>query len=213
MTQMTTGGYVRHRDRMVQESIFEDLKDTLIACHWLVGSTAHEVWNPNVEPPVWETVGTAPFIGPNGPLPLLGSDPLVLIDYFPETEDDDGATVGTSKSKTAPNTFALDAGTAGAATPRELGSTAQMVPYTFNMAFFAASDAVAQAVFNDLRDRYAGRIIRDDSIALWNYNSGDDIPVVQMAVERFSYRLNTELATPPNIHLYFGELLLTDEVD
>lgn len=210
MTQTTTGGYVRHRDRMIQESVFEDLRDTLIACRWLGGTTVRPVWDP-YNP----TQPAAPLTTDyNNTFKLLERDPIELIDYFPETEDIERGFIGnTFASKTAPNTFALDNGTMGDAVQRELGSNAQHVPYTFNMAFFATSDAVAQAVFNDLRDRYAGRIVRDDSIALWDYNAGGELPVVQMDVEKFSYRLNTELATPTNIHLYFGELLVLDEVD
>lgn len=205
---MTTGGYVRHRDRMVQESVFEDLKDTLIACRWLAGTTAHEVADPNVDG-AWENLDVAQ----GDVLPLL-ENPITLIDYFPEAEGDESGAVGDmTSSKTKPNTFALDSGTAGEPIPRELGSTGQFVPYSFNMAFFAASDAVAQAVLNDLRDRYVGRIVRRDAIALWNYNSGVEVPVVWMDVEKFTYRLNTEVNTPPDVHLYFGELLILDEVD
>lgn len=204
----TIGGYVRHRDRMVQQSVFEDLRDTLIACRWLAGTTTHEVMDPDTN--VWGTVTTAP----DDVLPLLEGNPIELIDYFPDSEDDDSNRIGEPEAnKTALNTFALDNGTQGETAPRELGSNAQLVPYTFAMAFWASSDAVAQAVMNDLRDRYSGRLVRNDAISLWNFNSTSTSPVVRMDVEKFSYRLNTELNTPAEVHLYFGELLLLDEVD
>lgn len=210
MTEIgVTGGYVRHRDRMIQQSVYEDLRDVLIACRWLAGTTTNPVWN--ISTGDWETVTTAP----TATLPLLEGSPLNLIDYFPETEGDRGAVGQPQASKTPLNTFALDNGTPAVGELRELGnSTSEIVPWRFNMAFYAASDAVAQAVLADLRDRYRGRLARPSFIDLWDYNSIATDPVVRMGVESFSYIANTDQSVAPHeVHLYFGELVLEDEVD
>jgi len=204
-----TGGYVRHRDRMVQESVFDDLRDTLIACRWLAGTTAHPVrdlYNNDA----WGVITTAP----DQTLPLLEGNPMVLIDYFPEAEGE-SVTGEAETGQTALNTLALDNGSRIASGPRELGNpTAEYVTYRFNMAFFAASDAVAQAVFGDLADRYRGRLVRPDAIELWNYNSPAEEPVVRMSVERFEFTSNTDQSIAAHeVHLYFAELEVDDEVD
>ena len=203
-----TGGYVRHRDRMIQESVFQDVRDTLIACRWLAGTTAHRVVDPNDPGAGWHQVTTAP----GDVLPLLEGNPVVLIDYFPEAEG--SAVAGEpSTGKTALNTLAIDAGTRGNSVPRELGSNAELVTYVFNMAFYASSDGVALAVLNDLVDRYKGRLVRDDTVELWNYNSSSVLPVNRLDVESFQYTVNTQAISPHEVHLYFGELTLTDDVD
>lgn len=210
MTELgVTGGYVRHRDRMIQQSVYEDLRDVLIACRWLPGTTSNPVWN--VSTGVWETVTTAS----NATLPLLEGSPLNLIDYFPESEGDRGSVGQPTASKTPLNTFALDNGTPSTGVLRELGNrSSELVQWRFNMAFYAASDAVAQAVLSDLRDRYRGRLARPDFIDLWDYNAGAEDPVVRMSVESFSYVANTDQSVAPyEVHLYFGELVLEDEVD
>ena len=209
MSEQVTGGYVRHRDRMIQESVFEDLRDTLIACRWLAGTTARPVSDP-YGGNAWRVVTTTE----QQTLPLLEDNPIVLIDYFPEAEGRNAA--GEPElSKTALNTFALDNGTRVDSEPRELGNpTAKLVLYRFNMAFFAANDAVAQAVLNDLADRYEGRLVRPDFVELWNYNSADPLPVVRMSCEGFEYTSNTDAEiAPQEVHLYFAELLVLDEVD
>jgi hypothetical protein len=206
---LVTGGYVRHRDRMVQESIMEDLTDVLIACRWMPGTTTHSVWDPYNSTPTWGQVTTAP----EQVLNLLEDNPVVMIDYFPEAEGDQGRVGDSTTSKTAPNTLAIDGGTTGEAVQREMGGTGEFVPYTFNMAFFASSDAVAQALLNDVRDRYAGRLARDSNVDLWNYNSEDTKPVCRMSIESYSYRVNSDAVAPHEVHLYFGELLILDDVD
>lgn len=209
MTTGVTGGYVRHRDRMVQESVFQDLRDTLIACRWLAGTTAHPVWDP-YNANTWGIVTT----DSSETLPLLEDNPMVLIDYFPEAEGE-SVTGEPETGQTALNTFALDNGSRIDSEPRELGNpTAEYVTYRFNMAFFAASDAVAQAVLGDLADRYRGRLIRPDSIALWNYNSPATDPVVRMDIDRFAFTSNQDQNIAPHeVHLYFAELEIQDEVD
>lgn len=209
MTQEVTGGYVRHRDRMVQESVFQDLRDTLIACRWLAGTTSRPVRDP-YNAGAWGQVTTTP----DQTLALLESNPVVLIDYFPEAEE--GSVTGEPETgQTALNTFALDTGSRIDSAMRELGNpTAEYVTYRFNMAFFAASDAVAQAVFADLADRYRGRLVRPDFIELWDYNSTSELPVVRMDVGRFAFTSNEDQNIAPyEVHLYFGELELEDEVD
>lgn len=196
-----TGGYVRHRDRMVQESVYQDLKDTLIACRWMAGTTSRPVYDPNdpMSGPTTLTVAT------NQVLPLAQSSPIVLIDYFPEAEGE--------SFKTEPNTLALDNGTQGEQRLVELGSMSVEQSYVFTMAFWATSDAVALAVYNDLRDRYSGRIVRNETIQLWDFNSNASDPVAYMEVDQFRYSQNVDAVAPAEVHLYFGELTITDLVD
>ena len=85
--------YIRHRDRMVTASVYQDLKDTLIACRWLAGTTSRPVWNPNtpkVFNPVTGQYDVPPAAvittTPDQVLPLLQKMPMQLNDYFPETE-------------------------------------------------------------------------------------------------------------------------------
>lgn len=198
MTEL--GGYVRHRDRMVQESVYQDLKDTLIACRWMAGTTAQPVSDPYT-PDTFAVVTT----GSGAVLPLTQGEPVNLIDFFPKAE--------LETFKTEINTFALDNGTADDLIPMELGSNAVEQQYTFTMAFWAKSDAVALAVLNDLRDRYAGRIVRNETVALWDYNTSNTDPVVRMDIDHFKYSQNVEAVTPGEVHLFFAQLVLTDYVD
>jgi hypothetical protein len=117
--------------------------------------------------------------------------------------------------KTPPNTLALDNGARLDSEPRELGNdTAEDVLYRFSMAFYAASDAVAQALLGDLADRYKGRRVRDDHIELWDYNRNDPLPVVRMSVENFSFTSAADQEVAPyELKLFFAELLVEDEVD
>jgi hypothetical protein len=216
--QLSTGGYVRHRDRMVQESVFEDLQNTLIACRWMAGTTSRKVINPYNPGAGWQYVTTQ--VG--DVLKLVGkredgsAAQVTLIDYFPEAggnNDENG-----ESRKTELNTFAVDDGVPGEAQFVELGSNMQEQPYVFTMAFYASSDAVGKAVLNDLRDRYNGRLVTDDHLNLYNYNDPafdeDTPPVVRMEVEFFRFEKNvTDQATPWEVHLYFAELTITDVVD
>lgn len=206
---MTTGGYVRHRDRMIQESVFQDLRDTLIACRWMAGTTSQAVNDPYNDN-AWGLVTTEA----EQTLALLEGNPLILIDYFPEAFA--VSVTGDPQSGQVPlNTIALDNGSRIDSYPREMGnSTAEYVGYRFNIAFYAASDGLAQAVFGDLADRYRGRLVRGDEISLWNYNSESQYPVVQMMVENFLFMPNIDTTVaPPDVHLFFGELTIEDEVD
>lgn len=208
----TTGGYVRHRDRMVQESVFRDVEDTLIACRWKAGTTRRKVIDPYDAGSGWKIVTTVA----DDLLKLLQGAEVKIIDYFPEAGGNDDET-GQSR-KTEPNTFAISTGEAGDAVPVELGSNMEEQPYTFTMAFYAVSDAVALALLNDLRDRYLGRLVRGDYVELYNYNdpSYDEstTAVCHMEVERFGYSLSEDAAIAPHeVHLYFADLVITDVVD
>lgn len=190
-------GYVRHRDRMIQESVFEDLRNTLIAFRWLSGTTTREVYDPengNVFQVI--TVTDDQTLG-------LMDIPMNLIDFFPQAEE--GAPPASL------NTFALDQGIPGDQRELELGSRAVEQEHTFNMAFYAASDAVALAVMNDLRDRYRGVIVAPDSVVLYDFNSTPVAPVVRMDVDSFRYERSTELSAQAfEINLYFAELVVVD---
>jgi hypothetical protein len=217
---MATGGYVRHRNRMVQESVFQDLRDTLIACRWMSGTTSHEVVDPDDPGAGWQTLETTV----NEVLKLVGKRDdgttvaeVVLIDYFPETG---GANDGgePESRKTEPNTLAIDTGETEEPQFVEMGSNMQEQQYVFTMAFYASSDAVALALLSDLRDRYAGRIVSDDNLNLYNYNDPtfdeNTPPVARMEIVSFRYRQNTDATVSPwEAHLYFAELVLTDFID
>lgn len=212
------GGYVRHRDRMVQESMFQDLQDTLIACRWMSGTTARHVVDPYNPSAGWGPVTTLP----DQVLPLAGKRPdgsraeVVLIDYFPEAgRNDDGENPeGELESrKTELNTLAMDTGQPQEAELLELGSSMMEQPYLFTLAFYASSDAVALALMNDLRDRYQGRLVTDDHVNLYNFNH-DSIPLIcRMECDYFRYQQNAETTSPYEVHLYFAEIQVTDIVD
>lgn len=178
--------YVRHRTRMVRESIFEDLRDTLIRTQWLEGTTRDGVTT-----------------GPDETLALLEGRPLDLIDYFPES---DGA-----QAETLFNTFAMDIGDPGEMVEGELGGFLEQ-PYTFNMAFYALTDAVAMAVMSDLHDRYMG-ITESPYISLYNYLADPPNIVVRMEVENFRYARDIQQIAPHEVHLFFASLEITDYVD
>lgn len=218
MTQMPTGGFVRHRNRMIQESVFQDLRDTLIACRWMSGTTSRQVVDPDNPGAGWQTLTRIA----DDVLKLVGKREdgtvaeVVLIDFFPEAggnDDDNG-----ESRKTELNTLAVDAGDAQDPQYVELGSNLQEQQYVFTMAFYASSDAVALALLKDLQDRYAGRIVSDDHLDLYNFNDPafDDTtpPVTRMEIDAFRYRQNTDNQVSPwEVNLYFAELVLTDTID
>lgn len=194
--------YIRHRARMIQESVFQDLRDTLIASRWVVGTTQHPVMPIGGSSTVNVTsTGSDIF-------PLAGGHPITLLDYFPEAQGEQGAT-------TAPNTLAIDNGRPGDATQVELGSNMLEQPYVFNLAFWAMSDAVADAVLSDLKDRYEGRILRGLAIALYDYvgSPAATTAAAWLEIESFRYSRDLENAAPAEVHLFFGELTITDIID
>ena len=217
MTQISTGGYVRHRDRMVQESVTEDLQNTLIACRWMAGTTTREVVDPyDIGTGYQEVTVTEAEV-----LKIVGKREdgdvaqVVLIDYFPESSGKNDE--NEESRKTELNTLAIDTGVAQEAIPMELGSNMLERQYAFTLAFYASSDAVAMALMNDLRDRYEGRLVSDDHLNLYNFNDPmfdeNTPPVFRMEIDAFRYDQNAEIVSPWETHLYFAELLVTDVVD
>jgi hypothetical protein len=198
--------YIRHRDRMVRESVFEDLQNTLIACSWLGGTTSRNVLPVDGGAPALVTTA------PDATLQLLEGSPINLIDAFPES---DPAPTDDTNGRTPLNTFAMDTGRPGEPAPLELGNAlAYEKPYTFNFAFYAVSDAVALAVMNDLADRYRGHIVDGDAIDLYNYLADNPTtPVVRMDVESFRYARDANQVTSADVHLYFAELVVVDLVE
>lgn len=210
------GIYIRHRDRMVQQSVLQDLRNTLIACRWRTGTTTKPIGDP-AHPPTFD-VTTGQYVVPDKAvvtttlaqlLPLVGGVELELIDYFPESDGERGR-----GQHTAINTFAMDAGRPLDPVLAEMGSNAQEQQYVFNFAFYAASDAVALAVMTDLRDRYAGRICAGDAIDLYDWVKAPDVVAVSMEVDSFRYTPNENAPISAyEAHLFFGELTITDFID
>jgi hypothetical protein len=193
--------YVRQRKRLIAMSVFRDLQDTLIACRWLAGTTAHSVRHPDTA--VWAAITT----GPTQTYAALKNSPIKLIDFFPEAE-------GSSQTpNVAMNTLAMDQGRSGDAVEAEMGSRLMEQPWVFNFAFYAVSDAAAIAVFNDLEDRYYGRIVDGDGVNIYNYLSGATTPIGRLEVDSFRWSQNAEVVAPAEVHLYFAELNLTDTLD
>ena len=188
--------YIRHRPRMVQESVFEDLKNTLIACRWLAGTTSRAVRNP-ANGHALEVV----TVSPSQTFPLLGSNPLALIDYFPEVQ-----------ATPDPNTFAMDSGRASDPEFMELGSNWMEQSYVFTMAFYAKSEAVATSVLSDLNDRYRGRIVNPDVVALYDYLTDPSTAAAMMEVDGFRWAQDVDQVGPSGLQLYFSELQVTDFV-
>lgn len=202
--------YVRHRDRMVQESVAEDLVNTLIAFRWMSGTTTREVISPWDEPAGPQLVTTAP----NQVMGVLNF-PLTVDDYYSEVDDPEANVVGDAASgHTKPNTMALDDGQAGTPELVELGSKLMAVPYRFALAFFAESVGVAQAVLNDLRDRYQGKIVKAEYISLFDYNTDPDVEVGRLEVDDFQFlRSEDDVIEASELTLFYAQLTLTDYVD
>lgn len=198
--------YVRHRDRMIRESVYDDLRNTLIACRWMEGVTSVAVRPVEGGAPAIVTTGAGDV------LELLEGNPINLIDAFPEA---DPASDDITGGRTPPNTLAMDTGRGGDPAPLELGNMQSYEKaYTFNYGFYAISDAAALAVMNDLADRYLGQLLDGDCINLYNYLAGDPTtPVVRMDVDSFRYARDADRVTPSDVHLYFAELVIVDLVE
>lgn len=188
--------YIRHRQRMLQESVFEDLKNTLIACRWVTGTTSRQVINP--ENDTLETVTTTT----NDVFPLVGDGPLVLMDAFPA-----------DPSGIKPNVLAVDAGVGGESQSWELGNGAlREQPYSFAMALLVENDALGNAVLNDLRDRYEGRLVAPDAIPIFDYLTSDSVVVGYLDIESFRWTPDFEMST--QVARYFNvELTVVDFVE
>lgn len=167
--------YIRHRSRMVRQSVFDDAERVLTDTDWL---------------------------GPT-PLALLENPPISLIDYFPE----DALQMG---EKVAVNTLALDEGRPQELYEYELGGLLAQ-EYIFTFAFLAESDAVAQALFADLHDRYMG-LSEPPYISLYNYLEATPTEVVRLEVDMFRYDKAPEQIAPGR-ELYLAEMTLTDYLD
>lgn len=188
--------YLRHRSRLVQQSIYEDLNNTLIACRWSVGTTTRPVLNPATD--VVEIVTTEA----DDAYPLTGGTPITLIDYFPED-------IG---EITSPNTLAVDVVRPEDPTDVEVGSSLVEQPYVLNYALFAASDGCGTAVMGDLQDRYDGKLLGNGSIDLYDYLNNPATPAARMEIEIFRWTRDIN-GVAPETHLFFGELTVVDFVD
>lgn len=202
--------YIRHRDRMVQESVFNDLRDTLVACRWMAGTTSRPMVSPANRAGGFQVLTTAP----NQVLKLAKGVPVDLVDSFPETSSAEGAQGQPARGHTPPNRMAMDDGQPGDPVPLELGSSLVEVPYRFAIAFWGNSVGVCQAVMNDLRDRYRGDAVSGPVVPLYDYNTDADTPVLNMEVDGFSYvRSAEEEVEAYELTLYFAQLTVVDLVD
>lgn len=203
--------YVRHRARHIRQSVYRDARHALSVrrdYRGRVNATSGYAWLDDA---------ATPRI-----LPLLGDERLTFIDDFPEEGYE-------AYAKIALNTLALDNGRSEEEYEHELGGYMAQ-EWTFNFAINASSDAIAQALFQDLNDRYVGRIgtppmpelldnlqaqesapesIKGGFITLFNYADDPPMPIVRMEVKTFRYaKMDEEVA--PGVQLFFGELVLTD---
>jgi len=192
--------YIRHRDRMVQQSVIADLQDTLIACRWMVGTTSREVTDPDTG------LGDVITVAEADVFPLADGYPVTLLDYFPETLGEAGGT-------TAPNTLAVDTVHPGDPEFMEMGSALLEQPYRVALALQASSEAAAKAIMSDLKDRYEGRIVSGAYVQLIDYVTDPDTVVLDMEVDSFMYARDTSEATPSEVFLFYAELSLVDFVD
>lgn len=209
--QVSTRVYIRHRDRMVQESVQEDLVNTLIAFRWIPGTTTRPVISPYAPSAGRQIVTTTE----EQVLAIVGQNPIQLIDYFPEATSDEAGLAGEPETGQTPlNTIAMDEGQPGEPIPIELGSTLVEIPYRFTFAFWAATNGIAQALLNDLRDRYRGLMVASDVVALYDYNVDPQTPVLFMDVNSFAYLRDTENeAAAHEATMYYAQLEVVDTVD
>jgi hypothetical protein len=213
--------YVRHRSRMVRQSIYEDAKHVLSVPRDYAGRLEDD---PNValnqlaQPDVYSWLNADPDMT----MPLLGQFPLEFIEYFPEEGLE-------AYEKISLNTLALDNGAAEPEYEYELGGMFAQ-EWTFTFAINSSTDAVAQALFQDLNDRYIGRAsipasqelidnlesgdsvpgpMNADRITLYNYAATPPIPITRMEVESFQFAKSAEQVAP-GVQLFFAELVVTD---
>ena len=214
--------YVRHRARQVRQSIYEDAKHTLATPRDYAGRLESDVdvalKANGVTPDVYA------WLPPSASqlMPLLGEHPLTFIESFPE-----GGLA--AYEKIALNTLALDNGRSEPEYGYELGGLMAQ-EWAFTFALNASTDAVAQALFQDLNDRLLGRATlpprqevldnllggdlppppdRSAFVTLYNYAATTPIPITRMEVESFQFAKSEEEAAP-GVQLFFGELVITD---
>lgn len=181
--------FVRWRPRMVRQSVYKDMVDTLLtSCGWPV------------------VINGVRQDGINSiPASTLQVTPLNIIEYFPE----DGFG---QNNPVLPNTLALDNGLPG---PLEMSSMGGLFErtYRFQYAFYAENDAVAQSVFSDLSDRYLG-LADSPFITLYNFaTTPDPTPIVRMEVEDFQYSRAPGEVAPWEKHLFLAFMEVTDYVN
>lgn len=167
--------YVRHRSRMVRQSVWDDLKVTLEDLDW-TGST---------------------------PLAILNSKPVVLVDNLPEGSRLKGSDISI-------NTLAMDQGTAGEIYEYEMGGLLAQ-DYLFRFAFFAETEGVALALFQDMQDRYYS-FNTSNTVALYDYMQATPSKIVDMEVESFT---SERAAEQPIIgmEIFYARLDLVDFLD
>jgi len=214
--------YVRHRSRQVRQSVYRDAKHTLSTRRDYAGRLSDD---PDVDthldgsPKVYAWLDSSE----DHIMPLLGENPLTFIDYFPE-----GGFA--AYEKIALNTLALDNGRSEEEYQFEMGGMMAQ-EWTFNFAINASTDAVAQALFQDLNDRYVGRItmppqqelidnlesgddepkpFSSDRVGLYNYAASTPIPITRMEVESFRFAKLPDEEVAPGVQLFFAELVITD---
>jgi hypothetical protein len=178
---------------MIQESVADDLANTLIACRWMAGTTTRAVKNPANN--LVEVVTTAP----SAVYPLTAGSPVRIIDEFPD-----------GSSTPVENTMAVSMPLPGDGEGIEMGSNFTEQPYLVSIGFYASTDALASAVLSDLKDRYEGRLVWGEAIPLINYLDDPDVIVSWMDVETFRYAADSETVAPDGPRLYFAEVGIVD---
>lgn len=174
--------YIRWRPRMVRQSVYNDMVQTLLRAGW-----------PILEDGVRLDVPASQF----------QVSPINIIEYVPEEGFG-------QDNPLLPNTLALDNGLPGPMEEAFLGGPMER-PYRFQYAFYAENDAVAQALLSDLYDRYMG-LADSPFITLFNYASATPTPVVRMEVETFQYTRAPDSVAAWERQLFLAVMELTDYV-
>lgn len=182
--------YIRHRPRMVRESVLEDLRATLVSLDWVPDDPNWRHGDPYDE---------GEFLG-------MLSTPVVIEDYYPVEAAYQGENI-------APNTLAIDQGTPQEPEYVELGGDDREQAYLFNLAFFAENDAVAVALFSDLSDRYNGiSPLTFQSVPLFNYLAATPTFIVNMEVTSFEVAKSPQQPAPGRL-LWFAQLTISDYLE
>lgn len=149
------------------------------------------------------TLDFAGWLGQNPTVGLI-STAILFTDAYPEEALSKGEQV-------KKNTFVLDNGRPGALEEYELGGLYSR-EYTYNMAFFGESDAVALSLMADLEDRYSGLSV-EPWISLFNFGQSTPTLITRMEVENFEYgRASREVAANERF-LFFAELRVLDFIE
>lgn len=134
-------------------------------------------------------------------VPLLEGSPLSVIPAFPD--DIQG-------HSTAINTLAINNGEPADTIDEQMGGGLWSKEYTFHLAFYAVSDAAADALFQDLNDEWV-----EDIIPLYDDGQNTPTPVFvgNMEVESFAWTPAPDQMSLVGKRLHFGRLILTDYID